>query len=397
MILHIDMDAFFASVEERERPELKGRPVVVGGSPERRGVVAAASYTARQFGIHSAMPMARAMKLCRQLIVLPGNFSLYASVSRQIRDIFLRYTPLVEPLSLDEAFLDVTDSERLFGTAETIGRRIKQEILDELHLTASVGVARNKFLAKLASDLDKPDGFVIVPPGTEQAFLDPLPVRRLWGVGKAGERQLHDLGITTIADLRRLDRQFLHKQLGAWGDHLALLSRGIDSRAVVPEHRARSISNETTFAEDVSEEEVLRAVVVDLAEQVGQRLRTGDYQGRTVQLKLRLADFTTLTRSRTLSRPTSQTREIWTTAVELLEQALPRGRFAIRLLGVGVSGLQGGETQQGSLFEDERDRQQGRIDRLSDSINERFGDRLMRRATDLKRIKYPSGSKEKNE
>lgn len=259
MILHIDMDAFYASVEERDNPSLVGKPVIVGGSPESRGVVAAANYEARKFGVHSAMAAARAWRLCPHAIVIKPRIDYYASVSRQIRDIFEQFTPLVEPLSLDEAFLDVTGSEPLFGPSAEIGRQIKLRIREELKLTASVGVATNKFVAKIASALKKPDGFVLVEPGEIQAFLDPLPVGNLWGVGKVTGQVFERLNVLTIGQLRQMSLGTLNKLFGTSGEHYWQLAHGIDNRRVVPDREAKSISNETTFAEDIADMEVLRA------------------------------------------------------------------------------------------------------------------------------------------
>ncbi|MGH7137584.1 MAG: DNA polymerase IV [Pirellulales bacterium] len=242
MILHVDMDAFYASVEERERPELVGKPLIVGGTPDGRGVVAAANYEVRKYGVHSAMPTAKALRLCPQAIVLRPRLSYYAEVSEQIRAIFDHYTPLVEPLSLDEAFLDVTGSEPLFGSSVAIGKAIKQAIRDQLRLTASVGVAPNKFLAKIASDLKKPDGFVVVADDHVQDFLDPLPVGRLWGIGLVAGQVFDRLGIRTIGDVRRMPVAVLHQHFGQTGEHLAQLARGIDERRVVPSGRPPSCS-----------------------------------------------------------------------------------------------------------------------------------------------------------
>ena len=252
MIIHADMDAFYASVEERDRPELVGKPVIVGGSPEKRGVVSAANYVARKYGVHSAMPAVTARRLCPQGIYLPPRIDYYAEVSRQIRDIFERFTPLVEPLSLDEAFLDVTGSENLFGPAVEIGRQIKQAIRQELRLVVSVGVAPNKFLAKIASDLKKPDALVVVEPDKVQEFLDPLPVERLWGVGKQSSKVFQRLGIRTIGQLRQCPLDVLQARFGSSGEHLWNLAHGRDDRPVVPEREAKSISNETTFEHDIS-------------------------------------------------------------------------------------------------------------------------------------------------
>ena len=279
MILHVDMDAFYASVEERECPSLVGQPVVVGGTAAGRGVVAAANYEARKYGVHSAMPSAVARRLCPQAVVITPRISFYSEISRDIRDIFERYTPLIEPLSLDEAFLDVAASETLFGTAPEIARTIKNDIIKELKLVASVGVAANKFIAKLASDLDKPDGLVVVAPGTEQAFLDPLPVGCVWGIGKASGEIFRGLGIHTIGDLREYPMEGLQSRFGRHGEHLWRLARGIDDRSVIPDHEAKSISHETTFERDIEDESVLRSWMLELTEQVGRRLRRHRFAG----------------------------------------------------------------------------------------------------------------------
>jgi DNA polymerase IV len=311
MLTHLDMDAFYASVEVRERPELAGLPVVVGGSPEGRGVVAAASYAARRFGVRSAMPMAAALKRCPELVILPSRMSLYAAESRRIHAILERYTPLIEPLSLDEAFLDLRGSVRLFGPVPEVARRIKEEIRAELGLAASVGIAPVKFVAKIASDLRKPDGFLVVEPGEVQAFLEPLPVARLWGVGKVGEQAMHRLGLHTIGDVARRDAAFMSQHFGRQGLHLLELARGIDPREVVPDRETKSVSNETTFPADIADRDALRAVLLQLVEQVGWRLRNQGLAGRTVQLKARYADFTTVTRAHTLAAPTDTTAVIW--------------------------------------------------------------------------------------
>ncbi len=389
-IIHVDMDAFFASVEIRERPELAERPVIVGGSPERRGVVAAANYVVRRYGVHSAMPTSTALRLCPEAVVLPPRHDFYSAVSQQIRAIFARYTPQIEPLSLDEAFLDLTASERLFGPAEGIGRRIKQEIRDELRLVASVGVAPNKFIAKIASDVDKPDGFVVVTPEQVQAFLDPLPVGRLWGVGKVGVKAFERLGIGTIGQLRGYSQRLLQQHFGNFAEHLWQLAHGIDQRPVVSEQEARSISHETTFARDISEREVLHAWLLDLTEQVGYRLRRHGLQGRTVQLKVRFADFSTLTRAQTLAEPTDITAEIWRVAQTLFEQRLPRPLPPVRLLGVGVSGFDGVSSGQEDLFASQGRQRDGRIDAVMDRVNERFGRAtLIRAGTERKGPRRP--------
>lgn len=384
-ILHVDMDAFYASVEQRDDPALAGRPVVVGGTPQGRGVVAAASYEARRYGLHSAMPASTAARLCPRAVFLPVRMAHYAAVSRQIHAILERYTPLVEPLSLDEAFLDVTASRSLFGPAEAIARQIKREIREELRLVASVGVAPNKFLAKLASDLDKPDGFVSVRPEGVQAFLDPLPVGRLWGVGKVAGGALARQGLHTIADLRARGRESLVASLGRAGGQLWELAHGRDDRPVVPDHAAKSISHETTFPVDVGDREMLRARLSDLTGQVARRLRRQDLAATTVQLKLRYPDFRTLSRARTLARATDVTAVLWRTAAALLEEALAERPGPLRLLGMGVTGLQGGAPGQADLFAADACERERRVDATVDEIRERFGSAALRRGTELAR------------
>ena len=385
MILHVDMDAFYASVEELDDPGLVGQPVVVGGTPDGRGVVAAANYAARHYGIHSAMPAARARRLCPHAVFIRSRMDRYVEVSVELRGIFARYTPLVEPLSLDEAFLDVTSSLRLFGDGQAIARRIKEEIRDELGLVASVGVAPNKFLAKLASDLDKPDGLVVVPTDAIEAFLEPLPVSRLWGVGKVSNRDLAAMGVHTIGDLRRLPEDLLVSRFARTAAHLLRLARGIDDRRVVPDRDAKSISHETTFAIDIDDAEVLRSWLLELTEQVATRLRRQGLRGRTVLIKVRYADFHTVTRSESLDAPSNVTRELYLTAVRLLQAQLARSPQPVRLLGMGASVVTGEELEQGQLFEAEAREQQRRIDTVVDSIKSRFGHRALRRGGGARR------------
>ena len=380
MILHVDMDAFYASVEEREDPTLKGKPVVVGGSEQGRGVVSAANYEARKFGIRSAMPMVQARRRCPHLISLPVRMDLYAQVSHQIRDIFYRYTPLVQPLALDEAFLDVTASEKLFGSAEYIGQCIRDAIKDELDLVASVGVAPSKFVAKIASDVRKPGGFVVVDPEQVQAFLDPLPVSRIWGAGKVTVAAFERMGIKTIGQLRRQSKVWLQSHFGNFAEHLWHLANGVDDREVVTDGQAKSISHETTFAEDLTNKDQLEAWLLHLTEQVAWRLRKHELKGKTVNLKLRQHDFKTITRSKSLVEPTDNTDKIW----QVIRQLFLNNWSAsspIRLIGMGVSGLsrQGelaGLSEQADLFERPED---PRIDQLADDINTRFGASTLQR------------------
>lgn len=387
MILHVDMDAFYASVEELDDPGLVGRPVVVGGTPDGRGVVAAANYAARRYGIHSAMPAAQARRLCPGAIFIRSRMERYAEISLMIRGIFARYTPLVEPLSLDEAFLDVSASARLFGDGTAIARRIKQEIRAELGLVASVGVAPNKFLAKLASDLDKPDGLVIVPVDAIAEFLEPLPVSRLWGVGAVANRGLAELGVHTIGDLRRLPEDLLTSRFGSAANHFARLARGIDDRAVVPDRDAKSISHETTFSSDIADAEVLRSWLLELGEQVATRLRRQDLRAKTVFIKVRYPDFRTVTRSESLDTPTSVTRELYSSAVRLLRTQLAADPRPVRLLGMGASGITAEIMEQGQLFEADAREQQRRIDTVVDEVKSRFGTRAMRRGGGARRAR----------
>ena len=383
MILHVDMDAFYASVEERENPELQGKPIIVGGKPNKRGVVAAANYAARKFGIHSAMPSAKALKLCPQVITIPPRLGFYAEVSHRIREIFHRYTPLVEPLSFDEAFLDVTGSELLFGSSIEIGKRIKSEISNELQLVASVGVAPNKFLAKIASDLNKPDGFVVVATDRIQEFLDPLHVGRLWGVGRVTEAVFQKLGVQTIHEVRKLNLDVLQQHFGDQGKQFWELSRGIDDRCVTPDREAKSISHETTFAEDINDLEIQRAWGLELADQVARRLRRRELSGRTIHLKVRFSDFRTITRSKTLARSTNATQKIWSAVDEMLSNRLPKNPLAVRLLGVGVSGFDKPEDEQLLLFNDQNESTETNLDQAADQIREKFGDSAIVRASNL--------------
>jgi DNA polymerase-4 len=383
MILHIDMDAYYAAVEIRDNRALHGKPVIVGGSAEGRGVVCAASYLARSFGVHSAMPAVTARRLCPGAVFISPRMSHYAAVSREIRAIFDRYTPLIEPLSLDEAFLDVTGSRQLFGSAIEIGQRIKQQIQREIRLVASVGVAPNKFLAKIASDLRKPNGFVIVQPHRVPSFLDPLPVGRLWGVGRVTNKALDRLGIRTIGQIRRLPLETMHELFGEHGTHLWHLARGRDDRAVVPDREAKSISHETTFAADIDEDDALRAWLLELADQVGRRLREQALYGNVVQLKMRFCDFRTITRSIKLENPTNVTQEIGDAVCGLFSQRVNPGRLPVRLVGVGVSQLHRQSSRQKLLFDEPAHEQQSQLDAATDEIRKKFGRDAVAKATRL--------------
>ena len=377
-IIHVDMDAFYASVEQLDNPELRGKPVIVGGSPEQRGVVSAASYEARKFGVHSAMPSVTAHRLCPQGIFLPVRMSRYVELSGQIHEILLSFTPLVEPLSIDEAFLDVTGSQALFGAPETIGHSIKDRIRRETGLVASVGVAPNKFLAKIASDIRKPDGFMVVREEEKIAFLAALPVRRIWGVGKVTEKALERLGIRTIGELQTYPAGELVKRYGAQGESLHELALGIDKSEVVGDREAKSISSENTYAQDIEDLPTLRANLLEMTCDVARRLREQRLIGRTVHLKIRYADFKTITRSETLGEPSDSSDLLWEAARGLFEK-WARSAQAVRLLGFGVSGLRKAGTVQGLLFEQKQIEKLRRVDKAADRIRERFGDGALRR------------------
>ena len=381
MILHIDMDAFYASVEIRDNPKLVGLPVVVGGSPKGRGVISAASYEARKFGIFSAMPSSQALRLCPNVVFVKTRMDHYAKISKQIREIFFRFTSLVEPLALDEAFLDVFGSEKLFGDGPTIARAIRKTIRDELGLTASAGVAPNKFLAKLASDLDKPDGLVVVPSDDIEGFLDPLPIERVWGVGKQTLKKFHRLNVKTIAQLRTLDRPTMQQFFGINSEHFWRLSRGLDSRPVVPDRIAKSVSHETTFSHDLTDRETLRAWLLELTQQVGRRLRRYDIRGRTVQIKIRFSDFRTISRSISLGEPSSSSEELETAVKELFSRVeIVDG---IRLVGMGVSNLTSSPVAQQMLFDNEERSRNARLDEMQDQLKDRFGHDAIRRGTSV--------------
>jgi len=382
MILHIDMDAFYASVEQRDNPDLRGKPVVVGGGSPR-GVVAAASYEARRYGIHSAMPGGRAAELCPHAVFIRGRHEHYAEVGRSVREIFLRYTPIIQPLSLDEAFLDVSGVTRLHGDAETIGRTIKQTIAEELDLTASVGIAPLKFVAKIASDIEKPDGFVVVREDQLRTFLDPLPVSRLWGVGKVGQEKLHRHGYRIFADIRTRPCETLRVQFGSWGEHLWRLANGIDERRVVVDHLAKGIGHERTFEEDLTDIESLTAVVSHLSEQVARRLRRARRFTSKVTLKYRREDFKTFTRARTLKQPTDSTTEIFHVAEQLLGEMRSRQPRGVRLVGVSLGSLSEIDApQQLSLFAEESGQvAEATVDRLSDRVSDLIGKAGLYRAS----------------
>ncbi|TWU07634.1 DNA polymerase IV [Stieleria varia] len=381
MFVHVDMDAFYAAVEQRDHPELRGIPIAVGGSASGRGVVQTASYEAREYGVHSAMSGRRAAELCPHITFVRGRLDHYASVGREVREIFHRYTPLVQPLSLDEAFLDVSGSERLFGSAEEIGRRIRHDIQSELNLTASVGIAPRKFAAKIASDLGKPDGFVAVQESELIAFLDPLPIKRLWGVGGVGQKRLEQMGIHKIADIRARSLESMRGRLGQWGEHLWNLANGIDARKVVVDHEAKQISHERTFWTDMSDLESMNAVISFLGEQVGMRLRQNQRACKTVSVKYRREDFQTFQRSQSFASPTDSTAQIIALASDLLSQLRQKHPRPVRLLGVSAGNLtRPGQPKQLSLFEDPSEQADRKVDEVVDRLAKQFGRSAVYRA-----------------
>ncbi len=378
MIIHIDMDAFYASVEERENPEIRGKPLIVGGHPERRGVVSAANYPARQFGIHSAMPTVQAVKRCPHLLIVHPRHGLYRKVSQQIVDIFSRYTPMIEPLSLDEAFLDCSGSEKLYGDSARIGKQIKSDISKDLELTASVGIAPNKFLAKLASDYGKPDGFTVILEEQVQEFLDPQPVDRLWGIGKVGSARFRSLGIQTVRDLRLADPGIIKNLLGQDSVRIRNLASGIDDRKVIPDSDVKSISQETTFARNISNYSAIESTAIYLTESVCYRLRKAGLEGRVIKVKIRFADFHTISRSRTLEKPSHRTQTVWGNVRTLIAEELKGKSFKVRLIGVGISGFDSEQNEQVSIFDQVKqdihsDKPSRSVDRLTDKIRNRFG------------------------
>jgi DNA polymerase-4 len=332
-IVHIDMDAFYASVEQRDNPDLRGKPVVVGGNPNSRGVVAACSYEARVFGIHSAMPSSRAAKLCPDVVFLKPRFDAYREASRQIHRVFKRYAQAVEPLSLDEAYLDVTEAAQRFGSATEVARRIKQEILAETNLTASAGVSYNKFLAKIASDLDKPDGLAVITPTNAQALIEGLEIRKFHGIGRVTEAKMQKLGIYSGLDLKQLSLVQLQTHFGRVGEYYYNIARGLDNRTVSRSRKSKSIGSETTFADNVVDKKFIWETLTKLAGGVVTSLDKRNYAARTVTIKARYADFELITRSKTPEKPVFSIDDFKAWMPELLKRT-EVGRRPIRLIGV---------------------------------------------------------------
>ena len=384
-IIHVDMDAFFASVEQRDNPEFMGKPVIVGANHflgRGRGVVSAASYEARKFGIHSAQPISQAYRLCPNGIFLPVRGKRYLQVSRKIMAIFQQYTPLVESISLDEAFLDMTGTEKLLGDIEKVGRKIKEQIWEEEKLTASVGIGPNKLIAKIASDLRKPDGFVVVKDNEVEDFLNPLPVGKLWGIGEKTEEKLSKLGIYTIGQLAALPKEVLQSLFGRMGLVLYQHARGIDNTPVVPFRKAKSISNEITFEKDITDINVIRETLLALSDKVGYRLRQQELVGKTVVLKVRFSDFSTLVRHSTFPKPISMSETIYAEVFNLLE-TLNISYQPVRLLGVGITQLSSANEYQLSLF-DEKDEKRKRVTEAVDLLKNKFGEKVIGRGMFLK-------------
>jgi DNA polymerase-4 len=380
-ILHFDLDAFFCAVEEQYDPSLRGKAFAVGGRPEARGVVASCSYAARRFGVRSAMPMARALKLCPDLLIVSSRHGVYSKVSSQVMQHLHNMAKVVEQISIDEAFLDVSD---LPESGEVLARRLQATIHKECDFPCSLGVATNKLMAKIANDVGKasyrgtgpPNAITVVPPGQEAAFLAPLPVDTLWGVGPKTAERLHELGVYTIGELAGWSVDDLTRRFGKHGYDLARRAQGIDDRPLETEHETKSISQETTFSKDVRSGVVLRRTLLKQSESVGRRLRSAGLAGTTVKIKLRWPDFTTLTRQVTLDQPSNQDGEIFEAAITLLEQNWRSGQ-AVRLIGVGVSGL-GSPVRQLSLWDDSAEKGR-RLQSALDELRERFGKDVLQR------------------
>jgi DNA polymerase IV len=374
-IIHADLDAFYASVEVLDNPSLRGRPVIVGGRPDERGVVSAASYEARRYGIHSAMPLGTAGRRCPHGVFLPGRPDRYRELSERVMTIFGDCTPLVEPISLDEAFLDVSASAAALGDGPMIARRIKDRVRNDVGLVVSVGVATNKLCAKIASDLRKPDALVVVPPGEEATFLAPLPIRRLWGIGPRAQEALAEYGVATIGQLAALPSKTLRRRFGRHGDALAERSRGIDPSPVQPVHVPKSVGHEHTFGVDTADAGRLEATLLDLAESIASRLRRHGLAAGAVQLKLRYEGFETLTRQAPLPHQARESAPLFDASVSLLRRTLVAGR-GVRLIGLTAISLS--EAQQLTLFD--APERGDRLTRSIDAVRKRFGEHAITRA-----------------
>jgi DNA polymerase-4 len=372
-IIHLDMDAFYPAVEVLDNPALKGKPVIVGGA-KQRGVVSSASYEARKYGVHSAQPMAQAMRLCPKGIFLPVRMSRYQDISKQVFAIFHHFTPLVEPLSIDEAFLDVTGSERLFGFPVEVAHKIKQRMIQEIGLTVSAGVAPSKFVAKIASDMDKPDGLTVVPVDGVRAFLDPLPIHKMWGAGKVTQQALARLHVQTFKDLRQMPVEVLEREFGKQGLKMHQLAMGMDERDVEPHQDAKSIGHEMTFSRDILDVDTAKRELLALAGRVAHRMRRDQVEGRTITLKVKYSDFTRITRAVSLSRATDDGSEIYAEVCRLLEKTAV-GKRPVRLLGISLSHLTFlGSGAQMNLFEENKASKKRRdLHKALDSLYEKHG------------------------
>jgi DNA polymerase IV len=382
IILHIDLDAFYCAVEETYNPGLRGKPFAVGGKPEERGVVASCSYAARRVGVRSAMPMGKALRLCPNLLIVPMRHHLYSEVSEQVMERLHQLTPLVEQISIDEAFLDISDVGQ---AAETVANKLQSRIRDELHLPCSIGIASNKMVAKIATEVGKslalreikakgevkpPNALTVVPFGEEAAFLAPLPADMLWGVGPKTSARLTELGIYTIGDVAKWPESELVRMFGENGRDLSQHSKGIDDRPIVTEHETKSISQEITYSRDVRDDAVLQKTLHEMSAEVGKQLRRNNLAGKTIKLKLRWPDFTTLTRQTTLSNPTDQDDEIERVALELLK-AVRKPYQAVRLIGVGVTGL-GQPIRQLGLWDTDSEKER-KLQDVVDELQEKYG------------------------
>lgn len=370
-IFHIDLDAFFVSVERALNPTLKGKPVIVGGDPERRGVVASASYEARPFGIHAGMPLSQARRLCPQAIFIQANFSRYRQASYRFMEILADFSPCIEPLGLDEAYLDATGCEEPYGSFRQMALAIKNRICGELGLTASVGIATCKVVAKVASDLCKPDGLLEIASGEESRFLSPLPVAKLPGVGEKTEQALQEIGVATIGEFAALPLSMVKKRFGQFGVVIHRYANGIDDRKVEAPGESSSVSKQTTFARDTLERHFLEANLYHLCQQVGAELRCQDKRARCITLKLRYADFETITRQTTLKEASNVSQVIFDTALQLLNKTLAQKRKPIRLIGVKVSGLSEGERQL-HMFDLQTEKLE-HLDKAIDQIRRKYG------------------------
>jgi len=392
VIVHVDMDAFFASIEQIDNPDYRGKPVVVGADPKGgkgRGVVSAASYEARKFHIHSAMPISRAYSLCPEAVFTRPRMERYLEVSKEVMKVLHFFSPLVEQISIDEAFLDCTGTEKLFGPPDKLAKKLKEEIKKKTGLTASIGIATNKSVAKIASELGKPDGIVICPPGNEEEFLSPLPVKMLWGAGKKTVEFLGKMGFKKIGDIAACPKEEIEKLLGKVGTHLWNLSKGIDLRPVETESLRKSISEETTFMEDVSDDNRIEMVLFSISDELTRRMRCSGLKGKTVTLKIRLEDFSTFTRSRTLEKAVNDTFTVKSCAVELYRSFNRMGK-KVRLVGISLSKLEGSEwikANQPELFDEKTTgtqdsgsvKRKGEItDQLLDRLKKKYGGKVTR-------------------